>query len=270
MKWEDLTVEEFKDSIKETKGVAIIPLGCLEKHGYHMPLGTDMFIARAIAEKASEIEPALVVPIAPYGIISEAQHRYGCLSISSKLQYELLEELCDELARNGYYKIIFVDGHGGNKNFLQYFMQSRLENNHPYVTYYFDLGNKGNEFWDFFQNKYGKVLGSGHADIFEASAVCAIDSSLMRMDRIQKEETAPLHRLDNVADAGLYTGIGWYADYPCQIAGDPTGADAEKGKDVNKNHINRLVKAIKVVKEDDVSFKLLKEYYGKHQNPEGY
>ena len=100
MKWEDLTVEEFKKSIKLTKGVAIIPIGCLEKHGYHMPLGTDMFIAKNIAEKAAEKEPALVVPTAPYGIISEAQHRLGCLSITSKLQYELLEELCDELARN--------------------------------------------------------------------------------------------------------------------------------------------------------------------------
>ena len=87
MKWEDLTVLEFKESLKETKGVAIIPIGCLEKHGYHMPLGTDMFIAKTIAEKAAEKEEALVVPIAPYGIISEAQHRYGCLSISESPEY---------------------------------------------------------------------------------------------------------------------------------------------------------------------------------------
>ena len=75
MKWEYLSVSEFKESINKTKGVAIIPIGCLEKHGYHMPLGTDMFIAKTIAEKAAEKEEALVVPIAPYGIISEAQHR---------------------------------------------------------------------------------------------------------------------------------------------------------------------------------------------------
>ena len=74
-----------------------------------MPLGTDMFIAKTIAEKAAEKEPALVVPIAPYGIISEAQHRYGCLSLSSKLQYEILEEVCDQLARNGYKKIIILN-----------------------------------------------------------------------------------------------------------------------------------------------------------------
>ena len=135
MKWEDLTVLEFKESLKETKGVAIIPIGCLEKHGYHMPLGTDMFIAKTIAEKAAEKEEALVVPIAPYGIISEAQHRYGCLSITSKLQYELLEEICDELARNGYNKIIILNGHGGANNFMNYFAQSRLEKNHPYIVY---------------------------------------------------------------------------------------------------------------------------------------
>lgn len=80
MLWENLTSEEFIDALKVTKGVAIIPIGCLEKHGYHMPLGTDMFIAKELAEKAAAIEPALVVPIHPYGIISEAQHRAGCLS----------------------------------------------------------------------------------------------------------------------------------------------------------------------------------------------
>ena len=52
----------------------------------------DMFIAKNLAIKASEIEPAMVVPIAPYGIISEAQHKIGTLSISSQLQYQILEE----------------------------------------------------------------------------------------------------------------------------------------------------------------------------------
>ena len=52
MLWENLTSEEFIDALKVTKGVAIIPIGCLEKHGYHMPLGTDMFIAKELAEKA--------------------------------------------------------------------------------------------------------------------------------------------------------------------------------------------------------------------------
>ena len=36
MKWEDLTDIEFKEALKTTKGVAIIPIGCLEKHGYHL------------------------------------------------------------------------------------------------------------------------------------------------------------------------------------------------------------------------------------------
>ncbi len=270
MIWENLTVDEFNESLNETKGVVLVPIGCLEKHGNHMPIGTDILIARTMSIQASEKEKAMVFPYLPFGIVGEVKHKKGTISLTSNLIYHMLEELCDELARNGYYKIIFVDGHGGNRNFLKYFMQSRLENNHPYVTYYYDLSDKGEQFWKEFQEKYGKVLGSGHADIFEASAVCAINNDLMKMDRVHPEETTPLHRLDQVAEAGLYTGIGWYADYPRQIAGDPTGADVEKGQYVNAITIKKLVKAIQVVKNDDVSFKLLKEYYGKHQNPEGY
>lgn len=270
MLWENLTVDEFNDSLKTTKGVVLVPLGCLEKHGNHMPIGTDILIARTISIKASEIEPAMVFPYIPFGIVGEVKHKKGTISLTSNLIYHMLEELCDELARNGYNKIIFIDGHGGNKNFLQYFMQSRLENRHPYITYYFDNGNRGEQFWIDYQKKYGRVLTSGHADVFEASSVCDIDNSLMHMDRVNPKETSPLGRLDHIAEVGLYTGIGWYADYPAQIAGDPTGADSEKGAYINSFNIDRLAKAIKVVKEDNTALKLLDEYYSKHQKPEGY
>ena len=270
MIWENLTVDDFEASLKETKGVVLVPIGCLEKHGNHMPIGTDILIARTMSIRASEIEKAMVFPYLPFGIVGEVKHKKGTISLTSNLIYHMLEELCDELARNDYNKIIFVDGHGGNKNFLKYFMQSRLENYLPYVTYYFDVGDKGEQFWHDYQAKYGRVTGSGHADVFEASSVCEIDNSLMRMERINPKETTPLGRLDFLAEARLYTGISWYADYPAQIAGDPTGANIEKGQFVNKVNVEHLVKAIKAAKDDNVSLKLLKEYYEKHKKPEGY
>ncbi len=268
MKWEDLTVEEFKDSIKETKGVAIIPLGCLEKHGYHMPLGTDMFIARAIAEKASEIEPALVVPIAPYGIISEAQHRYGCLSISSKLQYELLEELCDELARNGYHKIIILNGHGGSINFANYFAQSRLEKYHPYIVYVYRAHTRTRQQQQEFLNKYGPLNGSGHADLIETSEIMYLNPDTIHLDRIVPEETKPLLRNEFLGEKGIFTAINWYGNYPYHIAGDPTGSTKEKGEFVNNLHVQNFAEAIKTIKEDDVSLKLQEEFYKKANQPE--
>ena len=46
MIWENLTIDEFDTAVKESKGVVLVPFGCLEKHGSHMPIGTDIFVAR--------------------------------------------------------------------------------------------------------------------------------------------------------------------------------------------------------------------------------
>ncbi|MBQ2931988.1 MAG: creatininase family protein, partial [Clostridia bacterium] len=41
MLWEHLREEEFEDAVKRSGGVCVIPLGCIEKHGQHLPQGTD-------------------------------------------------------------------------------------------------------------------------------------------------------------------------------------------------------------------------------------
>lgn len=267
MLWEELTASEFKDALKVTKGVAIIPIGCLEKHGNQLPLGTDIYIARGLAVKAAEIEPALVVPSHPYGIISEAQHTMGCLSITSQLQYNLLEELCDELARNGYHKILLMNGHGGATNFSRYFIQSRLEKPHPYVVYCINAHYRTLKQDEEFNRLYGPVGETGHADVMETSEILYTHPHTVHLDRIDVEETKGNPRLDYLSENGLYTAIWWYAKYPAHIAGDPSLATAEKGKWLENLYVNNIAKAIKTIKEDDLSLKLQEEFYKKRENP---
>ena len=269
MKWENLTVQGFKESLKVTKGVALVPIGCLEKHGYHIPLGTDMTIARVIAERAAEKEDALVVPIAPYGIISEAQHKIGTLSISSQLQYNLLEELCDQLARNGYYKIILINGHGGANHFLRYFAQSRLEKRHPYIVYVINAHYRTDKQWQDFIKLNGEPLrGSGHADLMETSEMLYHQEEYCDMSQVIFEQTQDLERGADAVRNGLFTAIGWYADHPEHISGDPIGASKEKGEYLTKMYVDNLSKAIKYVKEDESLWKLTQEFYDKMENPE--
>lgn len=268
MKWEELKAYEFEQAVIDTKGVVLVPFGCIEKHGHHLPLGTDIILAREISIKASEIIDVMVFPFIPFGIVGEVKHKVGTISLTSNLIYHMLEELCDELARNGFTKIIFVDGHGGNHNFLKYFMQSRLEQKHPYITYYFDLGAKDGLFWKEYQEEFGRVYESGHACEFETSSMLDIREDLVDLKRIIPSETTSLNRLSDVNNATLYTGIGWYADYPNQVAGDASSASIERGKWINERNINRLVNAIKVVRDSETAVNLINEFYSKHEKPE--
>jgi hypothetical protein len=48
-KWEELTASDFRDAIQQSKGTCLLPFGILEKHGPHLPLGTDLLNVRQAA-----------------------------------------------------------------------------------------------------------------------------------------------------------------------------------------------------------------------------
>ena len=62
MLWQDLREEEFEDAIKRSKGLCVLPMGCLEKHAQHLPVGADGYIADAILAEAMKIEDVVVFP----------------------------------------------------------------------------------------------------------------------------------------------------------------------------------------------------------------
>lgn len=61
VRWEYLTPPEFKKLVKEEQ-ICILPLGILERHGEHLPYGTDGLSVHAIACRAAELEPCVVFP----------------------------------------------------------------------------------------------------------------------------------------------------------------------------------------------------------------
>src|SRR6185437_10004614 len=136
--WEELTGPDFIKAIARAEGTCLLPFGILEKHGPHLPLGTDLLDVRQAALGAAEQEYAVVYPEYYFGQIFEARHEPGTVAYSSKIQLELLQETTDEMARNGCKKIVIVNGHGGNEHLLPFFAQSQLEQRHDYVVYVFD------------------------------------------------------------------------------------------------------------------------------------
>src|SRR5215468_3044467 len=125
-KWEELTAADFRDAIAQSKGVCVLPFGILEKHGPHLPLGTDLLNVRYAVLHAVEQEYAVVFPEYYFGQIFEAKHEPGTIAYSAKLQLELLQETTDEMARNGCKKIVIVNGHGGNNHLLPFFAQAQM------------------------------------------------------------------------------------------------------------------------------------------------
>jgi creatinine amidohydrolase len=258
-KWEELTAGEFKEAITKSQGTCLLPFGILEKHGPHLPIGTDLLNVRYIAKHAAQQEYAVIFPEYFAGQIFEAKHEPGTIAYSPEIQLHLLQETTDEMARNGCKKVIIVNGHGGNESLLPYFAQTQLYKPHDYVVYV-QWGHEAPQ-----KAAAEKKGPDWHAGESETSNVLVTHPDLVHMDRAGSESGADQKRVklpDNV-----YTGIWWYARFPNHYSGDGTTATKEQGEADIQSWVNAVVLAIKAVKADDESLKLQNEFYERSAHP---
>jgi creatinine amidohydrolase len=259
--WEELTGPDFINAIKRAQNTCLLPIGILEKHGPHLPIGNDLLNVRYAALHAAQQEYAVVFPEYFYGQIFEAKHQPGTIAYSRGLQLELLQETTNEMARNGCKKIIIVNGHGGNPNLLQFFAQSQLESPHDYVVYVQGLARSGPG-----EPKHkSDRAGDQHAGESETSMSMIARPDLVHLDRATQESGADLARL-KLPD-GLYTGIWWYSRFPNHYAGEGGVASRELGEFEAKTWIDAIVQSIKAVKADQESLRLQNEFYERSKHP---
>src|SRR5229473_4409221 len=260
--WEELTAEDFRSAIQQSQGTCLLPFGILEKHGPHLPLGTDLLKVRYAALTAAQKEFAVVYPEYYFGQIFEARHQPGTVAYSAHLQLELLQETTDEMGRNGCKKVIIVNGHGGNNSLLPYFAQSQLETPHDYVVYVLGITRSGPG-----EPKHKSDPATDmHAGESETSVSIIARPDLVHLDRAPQESGADQARLKGLLE-GLYTGIWWYARFPNHYAGEGAAATRELGEFEAKTWINGIVQAIRAVKADQESLRLQNEFYERSKHP---
>ena len=260
VQWEELTAADFRGAIQESKGTCLLPFGILEKHGAHLPLGTDLLDVRYAAVHAAQQEYAVVFPQYYFGQIFEAQHEPGTVAYSSHLQLELLQETTDEMARNGCKKVMIVNGHGGNENLLPFFAQTQLDKPRDYVVYVLPLIESPAA-----GPPAKKTELDMHGGESETSKMLVARPDLVHMDRAKSESGADQAHLD-LPDP-LYTAIWWYARFPNHYSGDGSAATVERGQFEMKNWQAAIVKAIRAVKADDKSLQLQNEFFEKTKHP---
>lgn len=126
--WEELSTVEHADIDKE-RAVAVLPIGAVEQHGPHLPVGVDAMHNEGILERAMQllpsslttagisteggISPVLVLPAQRVGSSHEHLAFNGTLSFSSTLYLDMLMELGEAVKRSGVRKLLLFNSHGG-------------------------------------------------------------------------------------------------------------------------------------------------------------
>jgi creatinine amidohydrolase len=264
MRWEELTGDRFAEAVKEVDGVCLIALSVVERHGHHLPLGTDTYIGREILTRAAALEPAIVFPDYIFTQIPEVRHRAGTISIDGELMIKLLDNVCREVARNGLKKVVLVNSHGGNFGLLALFNMLPLYAPRDYVIY--------------IVQPFGPLVGGvevpwdrsidGHAGPGETSLILKVRPDLVHMDKIpDTDEGKALGRLKALRDAGVQTGVWWYADHPTHYQGDAHPADADAGDRLYDAMAQTVATAVRAIKADTEAKRLQDEFYAGSQAP---
>ena len=258
-RWDELTASDWELALEKSNYTCILPIGILEKHGPQAPIGSDLIRVRELSARATKKEYAVVFPDYFYGQINEAKHQYGTFSLPSKLAMEMLEATCQEIGRNGFKRIIIVNGHGGNPQMIRYFIKNQLENKRDYAVYFFDPKTPKD-----IAEKAAKLRKSDpsfdmHGGENETSILLHLRPDLVKLDRSSSESGANQNRLQLSED--LYTAIWWYASFPNHYAGQAEVSSAELGKLIVDSKIESLVNAIKAVKEDSQTLKLQEAFF---------
>jgi creatinine amidohydrolase len=260
---EELSAADFPKALKLSRRTCVIACGVLEKHGLHLPLGTDVLNAREIAVRAARREYAVVFPHFYFGQIFETLHQPGTIAYSERLIWTVLQETCDELARNGFRKIVLLNGHGGNNAFLKFFCQAQLAKERAYVVYLF-LPAEPPEHQKAVSEKR-RTPFDFHAGELESSMLMAHRPDLVHLERARAQQGADLQRLSGLPDT--FTGIWWYARFPNHYAGDACPASAALGELFLEQYVSQFAQMLGAVKTDHVAPKLQSKFFATRWQP---
>lgn len=291
MKWENLREEEFTDAIKRSGGLCVMAIGCLEKHGEHLPVGTDSLKGDKIAEIAAEEADVMMFPTTMWlGDVCSSHtwenpgsiNRRGFIGINPQTTLTVLEELCDEIARNGFTKILILNSHGGNRALLDTFVRSQGYKKKKYATMwtgaYFleelapanvlETINSRRDDFDMLTDediktleKFAEVpagLATGHGGFCETALVYGTHPDTVAPERYEALDGLSTHRGDYLANEKISFTHSWLSNYPNSLNGiNPVGCTETIGKAMVKICTERLTRIFKMLKEDDKALKMV-------------
>ena len=119
----ELSWDEFERCIKDEGSVVFLPVGAVEQHGYHLPLGTDWMMGAYMARRVAENIGGIVAPPVAYGYRSQVRtgggsHRCGTVCLDGATIIEIVKNVLMELALDGAKKLAVIDAHFENRFYL--------------------------------------------------------------------------------------------------------------------------------------------------------
>lgn len=221
------------DAWRQRTDLAIIPTGAVEVYGPHLPLGSDAIVAGAVAKRVGAELGAIVLPTLCVGFSRSLGDFPGTLTISTATLMGYARETAESVIKWGFRRVLFVNSHRGNVGPLGEValdLQERLGARCAQVFW-----------WDYVAALAKDLvetgpLANGHAAEIGTSILLYLEPELVVRDRIADQTPkGPVP----YADVTQYKGMR--ARSESGAVGNPVPASAEKGAEMVKRGVDRIV-----------------------------
>lgn len=223
-----MTSEEFA-AIARDDPVVLLPVGALEEHGRHLPLGADMIQPLHVLDEVARRTSAFVAPPIPYGVCTTTRPYPGTVSVSVDALKSFVRDVLADFVRNGVYRVMIVSGHAGREHMmaLRAAAQEVVDSG---------VGLKATVLsdYDIIYATEGIVPeGDGHAGAGETSRILTARPELVKGKSPPGKNEIPAYAV--VADPRPY----WSG-----VTGDPSKASKSLGAKLDRLVIEELVKLV--------------------------
>src|SRR4051812_47128875 len=110
-----LTIHNTRDEFASRPcTTAVLPVGAVEQHGQHLPVGTDILLAQSVAEQLAQKLDAYLLP--PLAITSSIEHRKakGTVYLRADTLALVVRDIAASLRDSGFTRLVLANCHGGN------------------------------------------------------------------------------------------------------------------------------------------------------------
>ena len=244
MYFSELNSQDVHEQIHKTS-IAILPIGAIEAHGAHLPLGTDNYLAEALAKRIVEKIPAWILPTVSYGQTWSLQDFPGSFHIPPQVLEEYLLAIVSSAAKNNFKLFVFINAHLGNHESIKQ-VQRKILALHPEcrtLNLFYPDANK------FSSQVLEQSRGHGnffHADELETSYMLHLCPKHVVMEKAINENIKFPEDID-------YRPILWSEFSKTAVMGNATLATEEKGKFILEPVIQNMISIINKQIEDLLS-----------------
>lgn len=238
----ELTWHEVNDAAR-AKRVVLLPVGCIEQHGPHLPLDVDNLIVESLCDEASSRRPdlMLVAPPIHYGFNVHNQGFPGCLNANIESMLAYLYDVARSITVTGFRKVVLVNGHGSNENICSLAARKVVNatESHCASVSWWDLVA------DHLRESRDSVFPGGMAHACEAETSLYLHIRPEGVDINKAVVDVQPHKMRHcwvdLASCGPVSFVDdWSRLNETGIEGDPTSATAEKGQQISELVIERL------------------------------